>query len=437
MPSSPATSSSMAIREPLPCDGVVHVDPVLASRVTNPVRHLAGQRDTRTAVARPLEGQGDVHHRPTRVHPADARRVGHPHAGVEGGIGLLAAQGVDRLEIEPRRGRSHEEQRQPLVLGHLGVGTGEHEDVAAHLRRAGEHLLPVDHPLLAVTHRSRARRRHVGTRVRFGVPEGDEQLAPQRSGDDRPFLLLRSDVGNGVDDHDRRRPPVPHETERTELVHDGMGESGIDVGAAVLGRPTGAEEPVPGPAAGAARPSGGSPIFAPLLGPRRVHVGLGPDPCRLPVLGEVVDDGEVHLGPRLSPFVEEQPGQPLELPPRVVGGECPGLGPAEVQLYVVLEGVAVAAVKVKTVSGRLERRLRGEEKRTWWRACWRWRAAPRLPRLPHRPGRWCCRSRLHRRPVGAAPIGTIRWVRRMPAAASHTPRRSPSWRRPAPPGRTW
>jgi len=44
-----------------------------------------------------------------------------------------------------------EKHRDALVLGHVGIRSGDEEGVLTVLRPGREHLLTVDHPLLAVT----------------------------------------------------------------------------------------------------------------------------------------------------------------------------------------------------------------------------------------------------------------------------------------------
>jgi hypothetical protein len=122
----------------------------------------------------------------------------------------------------------------PWCLGAAGLVRRQNEDVAAHLRAAGEHLLTVDDPVVAGPDRRGLGRGHVGARVGLAVAEGDQQLAPQRGRQVRPLLLLGADVADGVDHHARRRPPVDVEAAAGALVEDRPGEARVDVAPAVL-----------------------------------------------------------------------------------------------------------------------------------------------------------------------------------------------------------
>src|SRR5215204_619761 len=48
-----------------------------------------------------------------------------------------------------------------LVLGRVGIGTGEHEDVVGEVSRRRPDLLAVDHPLVAVKHGPAAERAEI------------------------------------------------------------------------------------------------------------------------------------------------------------------------------------------------------------------------------------------------------------------------------------
>ena len=75
---------------------------------------------------------------------------GHAHVGVEGDVGAFTAERVHRCDLDAGRVHRHEEHREALVLRLLGIGAGQQEDVVRLVRHRREHLLPVDHPLVAV-----------------------------------------------------------------------------------------------------------------------------------------------------------------------------------------------------------------------------------------------------------------------------------------------
>ncbi len=93
-----------------------------------------------------LVHQRRVHHRPAGVDLTDAARVGHAHVGVEGDVGALTAERVHRRDLDAGCVHRHEEHREALVLGLLGIRAGQQEDVVRLVGHRREHLLPVDRP---------------------------------------------------------------------------------------------------------------------------------------------------------------------------------------------------------------------------------------------------------------------------------------------------
>ena len=58
----------------------------------------------------------------------------------------------------------------PGVLGRVGIGAGQQEDVVGELGLGGPHLLAVDDPLVAVELGPRLQRGQVAAGVGFGEP---------------------------------------------------------------------------------------------------------------------------------------------------------------------------------------------------------------------------------------------------------------------------
>src|SRR6266550_2996066 len=94
----------------------------------------------------------------------------------------LAGDLPEGLHRDARELHVEEEIGDALVLGHVRVGAGEQHHVVGDVGERGPHLLPVDHPVLAVLDRARLQGREVGARIRLRVA-----LAPD--------LLAREDLG--------------------------------------------------------------------------------------------------------------------------------------------------------------------------------------------------------------------------------------------------
>ena len=191
-----------------------------------------------------------------------------------------------------------------------------------------EHLLAIDHPLVAVAPGTRLRGGDVGAGVGLAVAETDEDLAAV---DPRHHL---GPLGVGAHELERAR----HEHRRAGPVHRGAGARQLvdDHRVAALAR--------------AASPSPPTPDGSPSRAPCRSRA-----PARRPAR-EVLGQERPHLvATRVRRFLghEAEVRDALALPPGVTGGERPRLGPAEEQLGVVLEHEAVAAVHVQRCGRRL------------------------------------------------------------------------------------
>ena len=168
-----------------------------------------------------VELRGD--HAPALVllpHP-----VGHgdAHVVVEGLRRREATDRVDDRPLEARRRRRHAQDRDALVLGDVGIGAHGQPDVVGLVGTAGEDLGPVDHVLLAVTHRPRAQRGQVGARLGLGVADGEVDLARQDLGQEEGLLLIGAETHDGrphrVDgDEGKGGAGAPRLVEEDELV---------------------------------------------------------------------------------------------------------------------------------------------------------------------------------------------------------------------------
>ena len=123
-----------------------------------------------------------------RQPPALARFADHVrgrHAcPVEGDLTELGGDAVDhpqRSLLDPRLMHRHGERREPLVLGHVGIGAGQHDAPLGDVGVAGPDLVTVDDVLVAVERGGGAQRREVGAGVGFA-----EALAPTVTAVDQP-----------------------------------------------------------------------------------------------------------------------------------------------------------------------------------------------------------------------------------------------------------
>ena len=146
-----------------------------------------------------LDVQRAVQCGPAVVDLTDAVPVREPDVAVVADVGRLVADGGQRLALEPGRAGRHQEHGQALVLGQRRVGPGDQEHVLRVLGVGGEDLLPVDDPLVTVTHRPGLGPGDVRPAVRLGVAQAEPDLS---AGDLRLQLITQPRVRVRLD----RRP---------------------------------------------------------------------------------------------------------------------------------------------------------------------------------------------------------------------------------------
>ena len=114
---------------------------------------------------------------PALVLAADP--VGHrdAHVLVEGRRRVGPAHDVQGHDREPGGVGGHQEDRDALVPGGVGVGSGGQPDVVGGGGEGGEDLLAVHDVLVAVPDRSGLERGQVGARAGLGVADGEVELA--------------------------------------------------------------------------------------------------------------------------------------------------------------------------------------------------------------------------------------------------------------------
>ena len=232
----------------------------------------------------------------------------------------------------------------PLCFGHVVVGAGQEEDVVGHVGERREHLLPVDDPLVTVAGGRGLDGGHVRAGVGLAVAERHADLAGQGAGEEVGLLLLGGHPADRLADDDRQAHAVGRRPGQPELVAQGGHLERVALLAAVLGRPRGREPALSadGPvellvvlvpvrwarsmvssSRCSSRKARTSARKASLFGPRRKSIS------------------RTSTGPNRASARSAAPrrGSPSR--------ERPCLGPAVVELDVVLEGEAVAAVHVQ------------------------------------------------------------------------------------------
>ena len=144
-----------------------------------------------------LVGQGGHRHPPPLADVADPVGVGDPHLGdvdlVELGLTGHLAQ---RAHLDAGRVHVQGEVGEALVLGRLGIGPGHQHAPVGDVGQGVPHLLPGDHPLVAVADGPGGQ----AGQVRAG-PGLAEQLAPRLLAGERPAQHALAQLLGSVGDH--------------------------------------------------------------------------------------------------------------------------------------------------------------------------------------------------------------------------------------------
>ena len=140
-----------------------------------------------------------------------------------------------------RVGQLDEERRELAVARRLRIGLGHHERQLGGAGTAGEPLLAVQHPVVAVAHGRRLHPRGVGTGGLLGHREADPDVAV----DERLEVALLLVLGAVLDERDHRGvlrthavegPGREHGEGATDLdLHDGVGQVPEPHAAPLLG----------------------------------------------------------------------------------------------------------------------------------------------------------------------------------------------------------
>ena len=180
---------------------------------------------------------------PAVVDTADDVLLRAANVGEEHLVELLGAVDLPyRPDLDSLLPHGHQQVRDPGVLGHVGVGPGQQEDVVGVLGLGGPDLLAVDDPLVSVELGPRLERGQVGAGIRLAetLAPGDLPLEDPR--DELLLLLLGAPLQQRWPDERvaeevgaQRRPCT-----RELLVEDYLLQE-REAFASVLRRPAGAD----------------------------------------------------------------------------------------------------------------------------------------------------------------------------------------------------
>ena len=171
-------------------------------------------------------GEGDPlvvelvgHQRPAAVELADQVADRHPHVLVVRRAGADAGHRVHGRVGDAGRLGGHQDHREALVAGEVGVGAAGQPDPVGVLDQRGPHLLAVDHPLVALAGGLGLQRRQVGARAGLGVADREVQVAGEDLREEELLLLV------GAVAHDRRPDRVERQVGDRHPGHGrGVGE---------------------------------------------------------------------------------------------------------------------------------------------------------------------------------------------------------------------
>jgi len=135
-------------------------------------------------------------------------------------------------------------ERDPLVLGRIGIGAGESEYVIGQVAGGCPDLLPVQHPLVTVELRAQSEASEIAAGIRLAVALTPDVVVGENARQVVPLLLLGAPLKESVPEHGDAEAVV-----RPSSWHPGNGEllgqnhlfESREAATAVLGRPTGRE----------------------------------------------------------------------------------------------------------------------------------------------------------------------------------------------------
>ena len=123
-------------------------------------------------------------------------------------------QQVQRVHRDARGLHVHDDHRDALVLGGVGVGAHREPAVVGVRGERGPHLLAVDDVLVTVANGPGLQRGQVGAGLRLGVADAEVQVAGEDLGQEEVLLLVRAELhdrrAHGVDREHGHRGAHPH-----------------------------------------------------------------------------------------------------------------------------------------------------------------------------------------------------------------------------------
>ena len=135
---------------------------------------------------------------PAVVHATDDVVLRTAGVGEEDLAELCRAIGLhDAAHFDARLSHRDEQVADALVLGGVGVGTGQQEAVVGVVSAGGPHLLPVDDPLVTVELGGGLQRREVRSAVRLAEPLTPAHRAVQDARQELALLLLGPPLQDG------------------------------------------------------------------------------------------------------------------------------------------------------------------------------------------------------------------------------------------------
>ena len=200
---------------------------------------VTGHR-TRARQRHPLVHERGDGHPPPFPDRADPSRVGHPHVGEEHFVELGVPGDLhERPDLDTRRMHVEDEIGESAVLGLVRIGAGDEHPVPGGVGDARPHLLPVDHPFVAVADGLGREAGNVGTGAGLA-----EELAPDLlAGGDAAEVVVLLFFGAPCDDGGPAHPDpddvgrTRHRVPTEHLVHRaGLGGCEREPGS-VLRRP--------------------------------------------------------------------------------------------------------------------------------------------------------------------------------------------------------
>ena len=150
--------------------------PFHAALRASSMRLRCSERGQAAADRQALVHQRAEHHFPAGAFRPQAMVVGNAHVVEEDLVELVLVRHlVNGPDLDARRLHVHDEHGQAFLLGLVPVAARQQDAVVAEVGARGPHLLPVDHPLVALARGARADA--AGVRARRGFRE---ELAPDR-----------------------------------------------------------------------------------------------------------------------------------------------------------------------------------------------------------------------------------------------------------------